>query len=157
MDPDERVDVLRYPVDGAGDRVLAVPTGKGETIVRERRDRRSERRERRIVFWIAVPLVAVFMTVGPADIIGLPRWTPVVAGLASLSLLWWLFTLVDAHRDTGVPELVATDCSVATARSRWNATVVDARPAREAGDGGDMSATWTARLLRPADERVERE
>lgn len=157
MDPDERVDVLRYPDDGTGDRVLAVPAREGERLVRKREERRAERRERRAVFWVAVPLVAVFMTAGPADIVGLPWWTSLAAGLVSLSLLWWLFAMADARRDTGVPELVATDCSVATARDRWNATVVDARPVGEADAGDDAGGSWTTRVLRPGTAEAERE
>lgn len=157
MDPDDRVDVLRYPPESDRDPVQAVPAGEGVAVVRGRRESRRERRERRIVFWVALPLVAAFMTVGPSSLFGLPWWTPLAAGAVSLSVCWWLFTVVDARRDTGVPELVARNCAVSTARERWNATVVDARPVREDDaladtDGPDDdtpdTATWTARAVR---------
>ncbi|WP_440990506.1 hypothetical protein [Haloarchaeobius baliensis] len=163
MHPDDRVDVLRYPPESDYDPVQAVPAGEGAEIVRSRRDDRRERRERRIVFWVALPLVSVFMTLGPSSLIGLPWWTPLAAGAASLSLCWWLFTVVDARRDTGVPELVATNCAVSTARKRWNATVLDARPVPEGDALGDVErsaddvapTTWTARVRR--DDEVETE
>lgn len=162
MDPDGRVDVLRYPPESDCGPVRAVPAGEGAEIVQRRREDRRDRRERRIVFWVAFPLVTVFMTIGPASLLGLPWWTPVAAGAVSLSLLWWLFTVVDARRDTGVPELLATNCTVETARGRWHATVVGARPIREddestaAAESGDdePSPTWTARVLERDAERT---
>jgi hypothetical protein len=154
VDPDDRVDVLRYPPESDCDPVQAVPAGEGAKIVQQRRGDRRERRERRIVFWVAFPLVTVFMTLGPSSLLGLPWWTPLAAGAASLSLLWWLFTVVDARRDTGVPELLATNCAVETARERWHATVAGARPMREddaaaavGSSDGEPSPTWTARVL----------
>ncbi|WP_435348267.1 hypothetical protein [Haloarchaeobius sp. HRN-SO-5] len=142
-----RVDVLRYPPGADGPRVRAVRAGDGETRVQDRERRERERRADRLVYWVGIPLAATFMSVGPAGVLGLPGWSPLVAGVASFSLLWWVFDAVDARRDDTVPELVATDCSVTTARERWNATVVDSSAGRsqvERSSGTDDATTEEA-------------
>ncbi|MFD1646550.1 hypothetical protein [Haloarchaeobius litoreus] len=142
MESDGRVDVLRYPDSVDEPRVRAVTAGEGRSVVHEAAaEYRRKRRKDRFPLWISFPLVAGAMTIGPTGQLDLPLWTPVAAAFAALSLLWWLFTAVDARRGDPVPELVATDCTVAVARNRFGATVVEEPVPPD--DGGAAEPTWT--------------
>ena len=127
--------MLRYPSDAEGPRVRAVPAGEGESQVRDyERERRDERRRGRLPIWVAIPTTAGFMTVDPTGAMGLPWWSPIVAVVTSLSLLWWLFEAIDARREPRDPTVLARDCPIDAARRRWDVAKSDGSAILETAD-----------------------
>ncbi|WP_435360232.1 hypothetical protein [Haloarchaeobius sp. DFWS5] len=139
-----RVDVLRYSRDDDGtddDRHRAVPAGEGDEHVREREmaAKRVSFSNRLIPYSLALGATSLLTSFAPS--VGLPSWTGFVALLAIPALRWW----IDESRGLRepVPDLVAEDVPVETARREFGAHLDDSVADRAVTEGEAVTATAT--------------